>query len=359
MDIQQRIAEIEKEIRETPYHKGTEHFIGKMRARIARLQDEIVERQSKAGGGGGPQFAIKKSGDATVVLVGPPSVGKSTLLNSLTNAQSRVAPYAFTTVTVIPGMMNYQGAAIQILDVPGIISGAAHGKGRGKEVLSVIRGADLLIFISEVDKEGEFVRMEQELYEAGVRINQSRPKIRIDKKMWGNITIHKGVKKTLDDETIREVAYEFGLRNAEITLKEPMDLAKLVDAFAKNRVYVEALYVVNKWDMNHVLSIKGVTADTYPISALFQEGLEELKEAIWHKLHFVRVYLAKDGQVDRDEALIMREGQNLIDVAQKIGQEFSQRVKGVKISGPGSKFAGQRVPLRTKIVEGMEITFVL
>ncbi len=369
MDIQQRIQDLEKEIRETPYHKGTEHHIGLLRARIARLKDELVEQQIKRRGGrrsagtSGPEggfYAIKKAGDATVVLVGPPSVGKSTLLNALTNARSPVAPYMFTTVTVIPGMMDYQGAHIQILDVPGLIEGASHGKGRGKEVLSVVRGADLIIFVTEVGKEDAFEEMEAELYQAGVRINIKPPQVRIDKKVSGGLVVRTLVKQTLGVDTIKDVAQEFKLKNAEVTIKEQLKLERLIDAFAANRVYVDALYVVNKVDLStskveRRLHLRGAALS---VSARDGDGIEELKQAIWDKLGFVRVYLAKPpAKPDFHSPLIMRPGGTLEDVAAKVGMEFATRVKGARISGPGSKFPLQEVQLGTSVVDEMEVTF--
>jgi hypothetical protein len=66
-------------------------------------------------------------------------VGKSTFMGKITKTKSVVAAYAFTTLTAIPGVLEYGGAEIQILDLPGIIEGAAEGKGRGRQVISAAK----------------------------------------------------------------------------------------------------------------------------------------------------------------------------------------------------------------------------
>ena len=128
LSVEDKITDIEEEIRKTPYNKATQHHIGKLKAKLAKLREK---QQSGSGSRGGPGgYGFRKSGDATVVLVGFPSVGKSTLLNVLTNANSEIGAYEFTTVNVIPGAMEYRGAKIQVLDVPGLIRGASVGRGR-------------------------------------------------------------------------------------------------------------------------------------------------------------------------------------------------------------------------------------
>jgi ribosome-interacting GTPase 1 len=66
-------------------------------------------------------------------------VGKSTFLSKVTKTKSEVAAYSFTTLTAIPGVLEYGGAEIQVLDLPGIIEGASEGKGRGRQVISAAK----------------------------------------------------------------------------------------------------------------------------------------------------------------------------------------------------------------------------
>ncbi len=83
------------------------HFIGTLKAKLARLRNELFVEQS-GGGSGGPSegFDVARNGDARVALIGFPSVGKSTLLSKLTETESLSAAYEFTTLTCIPGVLK-------------------------------------------------------------------------------------------------------------------------------------------------------------------------------------------------------------------------------------------------------------
>jgi len=356
LTIDQQIEEIEAVLRKTPHHKATNGFIGAMRAKIARLRDREIESTTKGGGGGGG-FTVKKQGDATVVLVGPPSAGKSTLINALTNAESKVAPYAFTTVTVVPGMLKYKDAYIQILDIPGLIEGAKEGKGRGREVLSVAKAADLLLVMTDVKRVGAFASMYKEITGAGIRVNEEPPKVLIEKKTSGGLEVFSNFKQTIDKETIKQIAREYGIKNGIITLKEKITERRLFDAFSESRAYIPAIFVINKIDTQSDYK-DTVEGDFIGISADKNEGIDELISAMWQKLKFVTVYLVKpDMEPDFSDPIVMKSGDTLKDVAEKIGTDFAASKKLVKIWGTGAKFPEQEVSFDTEVQDKMQIRY--
>ena len=102
---------------------ATEYHLGLLKAKLAKYRSQLLEPSKKSEKGEG--FDVLKSGDARVALIGFPSVGKSTLLSTLTHTESEAASYEFTTLTCIPGVIEYKGANIQLLDLPGIIEGAS------------------------------------------------------------------------------------------------------------------------------------------------------------------------------------------------------------------------------------------
>ncbi|MCX6707628.1 MAG: 50S ribosome-binding GTPase, partial [Candidatus Woesearchaeota archaeon] len=161
VDYSSQIKDLEDKISNTKYNKKTQHAIGMYKAQLAKLKETDVKRRT--GGKKGEGYSVRKTGDATVILVGFPSVGKSTLLNAITGAKSKVGAYEFTTLTVIPGLLEYHHAKIQVLDVPGIVHGAASGRGRGTEVLAVMRTADLAVLIADVNHPGHLEVLKREI----------------------------------------------------------------------------------------------------------------------------------------------------------------------------------------------------
>src|SRR5512137_2143133 len=216
--LEEQIKELEDELVKTPYNKATSKHIGRVKAKIARLKDEAVNRAMKSGGGG-EGYNVKKSGDATAVLVGFPSTGKSTLLNKLTGTDSAVGAYAFTTLTVVPGALEHKGAKIQLLDIPGLIAGAAMGKGRGKEVIAVVRNADMIVLLVDVFNEKHVDVLFRELYDAGIRVNVEKPDITIKKSSHGGIRLNAVGTLDLEIEEVRSILSESKLMNADVLIR--------------------------------------------------------------------------------------------------------------------------------------------
>lgn len=132
MGLTEKIKEIEDEMARTQKNKATEYHIGLLKAKLAKYRSQLLEGDSKSGAGKGEGFDVEKHGDARIAMIGFPSVGKSSILSHITKTESLCAAYEFTTLTCIPGVLEIKNANIQLLDLPGIIEGAASGKGRGR-----------------------------------------------------------------------------------------------------------------------------------------------------------------------------------------------------------------------------------
>jgi small GTP-binding protein len=359
-EINDEINKLRQEIISTPYHKGTEHHIGRLRAKLARLEDQLLQKKGGSGGGGG--YALPKSGDATVALVGFPSVGKSTLLNALSKASSKVAPYPFTTTSVVPGMFDFMGAKIQIFDLPGLISGASFGKGGGRQVLSVVRSADLVIILLDPFKLEQREEIIDELEKVGVRLDRQPPQVEINRKSKGGVIIKNSHQlKEISQTTVKAIAEELGIKNAEIIIKEPLEEKDFIDSLLGNRVYLPQVTVIGKSDLLS-LSDQGKISKKMPelifVSGQKKQGLKELGRAIFEKLDLKRVYLkGKDGAIDYNEPFVFRGNLSVEKLAQKIFPQKEREFRGALVWGKAVKYPGQKVSLDYRLKDEDIISF--
>jgi len=360
--IEEQIKELEEQISNTKYNKATEAHIGKLKAKIARLTAEDEKRKSFKGSTKG--FYVKKAGDATVALVGFPSVGKSTLLNQLTGAKSEVGAYHFTTLDIIPGVLEYNHAKIQILDMPGLIKDASRGKGRGREVIAAARASDVILLVVDIFNPKMDVLM-RELYNAAIRLNQKKPDIVISGSSQGGVLVKPTVKLTkIDSETIKDMAVAYGHINATIVVREDINVEQMLDVLSGNRVYVKCVMAINKVDLakpGELEAVLDMHSDykTIPVSAVTGYGMEELKQTLYDTIEMIRIYLKPQGQeADLVEPLIVKKGNTVGDVCEVIHRDFRNNFRYAMVWGRSAKFPGQTVGL-DHVVEDEDILTII
>jgi small GTP-binding protein len=346
VEYESEIKRLEDEISNTKYNKRTQHAIGLLKAKLARLRETQETRRKSVKKGEG--YTVRRSGDATVILIGFPSVGKSTLLNALTNAESKTAAYEFTTLDVIPGMLEYGHSKIQILDVPGVVRGASDGTGRGKEVLSVMRSADMALILVEVNHPEHLHVLINEIRKTNIRLNQHKPYVKIRKTTKNGIRIGKTVKlKTLNDDTIKAIIKEFRINNADVLIREEINDDQLIDILEDNKAYMPGIIILTKADtMNREKAEeikKEIFADVI-VSAEKNIGLNELKKIIFERLELIRIYLKQPGkEPDLEIPLIMHRNARIRDVCDKLHKDFVSKFKFARLWGASSKFPGQKL----------------
>lgn len=161
-------AEILQDGEEVIWIRGGRGGLGNANFKSATNQAPEYAQPGEAGDEGWKVLELKVLAD--VGLVGFPNAGKSTLLSVMTAAKPKIADYAFTTITPNLGIVEYRdGKSFCIADLPGIIEGAAEGKGLGHRFLRHIERNPVLLFLIPADsadhkKEYEILVNELEQY---------------------------------------------------------------------------------------------------------------------------------------------------------------------------------------------------
>lgn len=336
----------------TQKNKATEYHLGQLKAKLAKLRTQLQE-PAKGSGGGGEGFEVQKYGDGRVALIGFPSVGKSTLLTQLTGTRSEAAAYEFTTLTCIPGVIHYNDAKIQLLDLPGIIEGASQGKGRGRQVIAVCKSADLLLMVLDAGKPHYHREiLTRELESVGIRLNRKPPNLYFRKKKTGGVQITSLVPLTrMDEKLAQRICGEYKIHNAEILFKEDCSVDDLIDVLEGNRKYVKCLYVYNKVDVCSMEEVDEIARRPHsiPISCYHQLNMDGLLERIWEMMGLVRVYTKKVGhKPDFSDPVVMSEdrgGTSVGHFCSMIHHSLRKEFQYALVYGTSSKHMPQRCGL--------------
>lgn len=356
MGILEKIKEIEFEMSRTQKNKATEYHLGQLKAKLAKLRTQLQEPSGK-GGASGEGFEVQKYGDGRVALIGFPSVGKSTLLTELTGTSSEAAGYEFTTLTCIPGVIHYNDAKIQLLDLPGIIEGAAEGRGRGRQVIAVCKSADLLLMVLDAGKPHYHREiLTRELEAVGMRLNRSPPNITFRKKKTGGITINSMVQLThMDERMVQRILQEYKIHNCDLLFKEDCSVDDLIDVIEGNRRYVKCLYVYNKMDICSMEEVDEIARRPFsiPISCYLKLNFDGLLARIWEMMGLVRVYTKKVGhKPDFGDPVVLSEdrgGTSIRHFCEMIHKSLVPQFQYALVWGTSSKHMPQRCGLSHKL----------
>lgn len=205
------------------------------------------------------------------------------------------------------------------LDLPGIIEGAAEGKGRGRQVIAVCKSADLLLMVLDASKP-HYHRdiLTRELEAVGIRLNRSPPNISFKKKKTGGITVTATVpQSTLDEKFVHRILSEYKIHNADVLLKEDVTVDDLIDVIEGNRRYMKCLYVYNKLDVCTIEEVDEIARRPFsvPISCYQNLNIDTLLERMWREMGLVRVYTKRVGsRPDFSEPVVLSQDRGGITI---------------------------------------------
>ena len=116
--------------------------------------------------------------------------------------------------------------------MPGIIEGAAQGKGRGRQVIAVARTADMVLMMLDATK-GEIQRrlLEEELEAVGIRLNKKKPKIYFKQRKSGGLTVNSMVQLTrIDEKLVHSILAEYSKKKHWFIIR----IKNIFDFFDRN-----------------------------------------------------------------------------------------------------------------------------
>jgi ribosome-interacting GTPase 1 len=322
----ERLDCLKEMLRTIPRHKGTEHLQADIKSRIRELTEEI------GGTHAGPAHRhsghmVRAEGAAQICLAGPPNSGKSTLHAVLTGSKAAVGAFPGTTREPLPGMLQFEDVAFQIVDLPPISRGRMEPWMAG--LLQTADAAWLVVDLADPGCAEHVLAVCAELAQRQIALTDR----------WPGLT---GERETVAPPG----SHAHPGRRAESSS----------DALTAE---LPTLLVANKSDLDpgadevRVLEeLAGVRFPAVAASAKSGQGLERLAPFVFNALGIVRVYTKPPGHPpDRTRPFIVRRGHTVCDVARLVHQDVARSLKFARLWGSGA-FDGQQVGPDHAVADG-------
>ncbi|MCD6469565.1 50S ribosome-binding GTPase [Candidatus Bathyarchaeota archaeon] len=348
-----------------PKHKGTSKLVANIKRRIAELERELESAKTRRKGGGRYGFAIPKEGAGQIVILGPPNVGKSSLLAAITNAKPEITPFPFTTQKPTPGMLQYEDVQFQLVEAPAIVEGASEGRMNGTQVLGLVRNADGLIVMLDLSENvlNQLFMVLSELEKAGILVEKPEGEVEIIKRSYGVgiQIIGSGALVDCSPRDIEKMLNSYRITSAVVKISGKVRLDDVENAIFSSNVYKPAIIIANKLDSPNAEAnltllkeaLKERSIPLIPVSCLNRIGLEKIGETVFKMLNVMRIYTKEPfSKKPSDKPLVVKSGTTVIEIAKKIHSEMYRNFKYAKIWGPSAKYPGEKVGPNHILMDG-------
>jgi ribosome-interacting GTPase 1 len=284
---EEKAEHLEEMLSTIPKHKGTDKLRADLRRKLSKLKAAAQTR--KKTGRRESAYHIDREGAGQAIVVGPPNVGKSSLVAALTNATPEVADYPYTTQLPIPGMMPVDNIRVQLIDTPPVSREFVE-----PQVFNLIRQADLILLVVDL--------------------------------------------QTYPIEQLEETAA--ALEERRII---PGHLRERYAGDQRRLTFIPLLVLVNKnddagsdEDFEALCELIGGDWPLVPVSAATGRNLDRLKQLVFEHLGIVRVYSKPPGkEPDFSAPFVMRRGGNVEEFAGKVHKDFVENLKSARVWGSG------------------------
>jgi uncharacterized protein len=253
------------------------------------LTEEIDETRVRSNAVHRDSIAVRREGAAQIALVGPPNVGKSSLLQALSEIQIKTGDYPFTTLRPVPALTRIGGVLVQLVEIPGLIAGATEDRGGGRALLGVLRSSDAIVYCARADADPAELRA------------------------------------VIDEVALAGIEKPAFLAATRADEASPAGIARLRAAFPDLAVL--------------------------PVSVIDEASLDAFREAVWRLTGLIRVHLRSNGSTDV-EPLALETGATVTDVADAVHHDLAASLVGARIWGPSARFEGQRVGREHEVLDG-------